>query len=86
MKSFFEILQEILSVTHALHIYGKFPRFSVDEWSDVDCKIELRLAKKNLSELCECLGIPEKICIRAKNILWWDGGPVHLVEEVGIPL
>ena len=24
--------------------------------------------------------------MRAKNSMWWDGGPVHFIEEVGIPL
>ena len=47
-----------------IFLYWKFPRFSVDEWSDVDCKTEHRFAKKDLFELCECLGIPKKfICV-----------------------
>ena len=24
--------------------------------------------------------------MRAKKSVWWDGGPVHFIEEVGIPL
>ena len=47
-----------------IFLYWKFPRFSVDEWSDVDCT-ELRFAEKDLSELCECLEIPRKIYMRA---------------------
>ena len=66
--------------------YWKFPRLSEDEWSDVEYKTELRFAKKHLPELCECLGIPEKNYLRAKNSMWWDGGPVHFVKGVGIPL
>ena len=66
--------------------YWKFPRFSVDDWGDVKCKTELRFAKKDLPELCECLGIPEKNFMRAKNSMCRDGGRVHFVEEVRIPL
>ena len=66
--------------------YWKFPRLSVDEWGDVEYKTELRYAKKHLPELCEYLGIPEKNYLRAKNSMWWDGGPVHFVKGVGIPL
>ena len=39
-------------------------------------------AVTDLSELCECLGIPEKNYMRAKNSLWWDRG--HFVKEVGM--
>ena len=60
--------------------YWKFPRFSVDEWSDVECKTELRFAKKHLPELCECLGIPEKITCVQRTVC--GGMVVHLLTLV----
>ena len=51
--------------------YWKFPRLSEDEWSDVEYKTELRFAKKHLPELCECLGIPEKITCKEEYVVGW---------------
>ena len=38
----------------------------------MDCKTERRFAKKDLSELCEYLGIPEKLhrCIEQFVVGW----------------
>ncbi|PFX23630.1 hypothetical protein AWC38_SpisGene11812 [Stylophora pistillata] len=43
-------------------------KFSLDEWSNVECKRELRFAKKDLLELSECLGIPEKITCNQRTV------------------
>ena len=51
----------------------------------MDCKTKRRFAKKDLSELCEYLGIPEKITLVQRTVCGGMEGPVHFVEEVGIP-
>ena len=65
--------------------YWKFPRFSVDEWSDVEYKTELRLAKKHLPELCECLGIPEKITCVQKTVCGGMEGLCILLKRLAYP-
>ena len=65
--------------------YWKFPRFSVDEWSDVECKTELRFAKKHLPELCECLGIPEKITCVQRTVCGGMEGLCTLLKGLAYP-
>lgn len=70
---------------HAYSSKSILPRFSVEEWSDVDCKTKRRFANKDQSEIMWMFRNPRKNYMDAKNSFWWDGGPVHFVEEVGIP-
>ena len=65
--------------------YWKFPRLSVDEWSDVECKTELRFAKKHLPELCECLGIPEKITCVQRTVCGGMEGLCILLKRLAYP-
>ena len=65
--------------------YWKFPRFSVDEWRDVECKTELRFAQKHLPELCECLGIPEKITCVQKTVCGGMEGLCILLKRLAYP-
>ena len=75
----------ICSSIWRIFAYWKFPRLSVDEWSDVEYKTELRFAKKHLPELCECLGIPEKITCVQRTVCGRLEG-LCFVKGVGIPL
>ena len=59
--------------------------FSVDEWSDVECKTELRFAKKHLPELCECLGIPEKITCVQRTVCGGMEGLCILLKRLAYP-
>ena len=65
--------------------YWKFPRFSVDEWSDVECKTELRFAKKHLPELCKCLEIPEKITCVQRTVCGGMNGLCILLKRLAYP-
>ena len=65
--------------------YWKFPRLSVDEWSDVECETELRFAKKHLPELCECLGIPEKITCVQRTVCGGMEGLCILLKGLAFP-
>ena len=65
--------------------YWKFPRFSEDERSDVECKIELRFAKKHLTELCEFLGIPEKITCVQRTVCSGMEGLCILLKGLAYP-
>ena len=65
--------------------YWKFPRLSVDEWSDVECETELRFAKKHLPELCECLGIPEKITCVQRTVCGGMEGLCILLKRLAYP-
>ena len=65
--------------------YWKFPRFSVDEWSDVECKTELRFAKKHLPELCKCLEIPEKITCVQRTVCGGMEGLCILLKRLAYP-
>ena len=65
--------------------YWKFPRFSVDEWSDVECKTELKFAKKHLPELCECLGIPGKITCVQRTVCGGMEGLCILLKRLAYP-
>ena len=58
------------------------PRFNVEEWSDVDCKTMRRFAKKDLSELCESLGILEKITWVQRKVCGGMEGPYILLKRL----
>ena len=65
--------------------YWKFPRFNVDEWSDVECHTELRFAKQDLDELLECLGVPEKITCEQRTVCGGMEGLCILLKRLSYP-
>ena len=75
----------ICSSIWRIFAYWKFPRLSVDEWSDVEYKTELRFAKKHLPELCECLGIPEKITCVQRTVCGGMEGLCILLKRLAYP-
>ena len=48
----------------------------------MDCKTERRFAKKDLSELCEYLGIPEKITLVQRTVCGGMEGPCILLKRL----